>query len=583
MVGKKSLIVALGSAIALAACGGGGGGGSSTNDGGTDTGGTAISTQDTVVSGDVNKSTTTTTASKAAQNNNARITIKSFASDGTEVDNVSSVAIDDPNGNEVFSSQVALAEDGGYVVIEVSEDGYTSFSKRVDFDSPSSIDIQAQLEQVQTVSIAPSTVTTASGASYPAYRFAIMRQSDGTTTAVAGADQIQIAKASSLTTEMEVTIPANSKGVDGTKNLDAEVSNFDPSNPEDADNFPGRYMDSDGNRLVSVAFDYTSISQEGENLGERAASDTSTSTAATNPTTVVRRIPDGSCSVVGSLDDADSDSSNGFQIPVYTYNPNTGDWDKLGMGTLEDSSGNRLNTFNESDCTGSAGSYLAVEVTNEDFKRKWWNLDYPLTFSQPVEVCANVQVTNGSGDPVAGTFVQLYDDSTNDVGSGRSFQETYGYTDANGNVTLDSVLLDGSADRSAGLRTWGYGTGTYAEGTVTLSEKSGSSCGATTKVVTVQKADTCSVGGVVVDDTGAAVTDAVVWAAPTDTTPHFATGYTNKNGKYTLDVVCDTPYALWTGYSYLSGGTADFNVDGSVGTDESTDDGDLALMKNVTL
>ncbi|MBA1145655.1 hypothetical protein H0Z60_01160 [Ectothiorhodospiraceae bacterium WFHF3C12] len=579
---SNRLILALILSMSAVACGGGGGGGSSDGGDNDDDGGSTVQTESATVSGVVNKDTGTTTSTAAVQaaqgEVNARVLITSHAGSGNEVDTVSTVANDDFTDDEVFSAQVELAEDGGYVVIEVEEEGFTSYTKRVDFDSPSDIDIQAELREVTRLTAMPGTTIAHDGESISAYQFAIMRAPDGTTTAVAGSDAIQIAKASNHDTELEITVPADSAGVDASEEMTAELSNFDPSDPDDARNFPGRYADSEGNRLVSVAFDFAGLSQEGENLGERAANDSSTSTASSHSTTIERAIPTGSCEVLASQQDYD-DSTTGFQVPVYTNNPNTGDWDMLGVGTVRDSTETPIaeDGFVQSDCETN-GHSLVVEVTNEDFLRKWWNLDYPLTFDEPEEYCANVRVENQAGDPITGTALSFQDDD------GRSFQETYAYTNASGEAAIDTVRLDGSADTTGVLRFWGYNSGVYESESVTLTEKSNGSCGAMTQVVEVDRADTCTVTGRVMDDAGNVRPDTVVWASSNSQSLfHFATGYTNDQGNYSLNVVCGTDYMLWAGYNTLGGATASFNVNDTVEGQEESDAGDTVGLPDLTV
>jgi len=575
----KHLLLPIMMSTALVACGGGGGGGSSSSDNSSQS---SANTEPATVSGSITKDTSTASASlrtaAATQDLDAQVKIVSYDNKGNEVDKTSAVGNDDYTTDELFSAQVDLSKDGGYVIVRVYQDDFTSFEKRIDFDTPADIDVQAEIQAVTMLTAMPGSAISATGQSYPAYQFAIMKQPDGTTTAVAGADRVQIAKAAGSTTELEITVPANSPGVDSSKEMTAKLRNYDPSDPTQADNFPGKYEDASGKRLVSVAFDYASVSQDGTNLGDLANGATGTAAAATTPTIVRRAIPANSCDVLAGQGDSDSGTA-GFNVPVYTYNPNSGVWELLGQGTVEDTSQNPIavGSFTATDCKNN-GNVLRVEISNDKFTHTWWNLDYPLTFSAPEQFCANVKMVNNAGDPITGTAVQLYDDD------GRSFQEKYAFTAGDGTATLDTVRLDGSNDTQAKLRFWGYGSGVYESQAVTLTQGDASSCGGSVQTLTVQRADVCRVSGHVVDDTGADLADNVVWATASGTSAlHFATGYTDDQGNYSLKVLCNEPYSLWAGYTIYSGATATFNVDGSAAGDEASDNGTSVGLKELTV
>jgi hypothetical protein len=66
--------------------------------------------------------------------------------------------------------------------------------------------------------------------------------------------------------ELSVFIPESALPV-GTESLDVQMKAFDPTDPAEAAYFPGAYEDSDGNKLLSIAFNYTDIkTNEGVSL-----------------------------------------------------------------------------------------------------------------------------------------------------------------------------------------------------------------------------------------------------------------------------------------------------------------------------
>jgi hypothetical protein len=114
-------------------------------------------------------------------------------------------------------------------------------------------------------------------------------------------------------------------------------------------------------------------------------------TVANDPVIINRLVPVESCRSLATMGDSDAVQA-GFQIPVYTYNPNNGLWDLLGQGSLFDDEGDLLpENYTAFDCD-SVDYTLEIKVTNEIFISNWWNLDYPLVFEEPVTVCAKLKI-----------------------------------------------------------------------------------------------------------------------------------------------------------------------------------------------
>lgn len=290
------------------------------------------------------------------------------------------------------------------------------------------------------------------------------------------------------------------------------------------------------------------------------------------PTIISRHIPEGSCSAMENLGDSDSGKA-GFQIPVYTYNPNSGLWDLLGTGTVYEEDGTEVRANQSTFECGTESYYLEIEVSNDDFNRKWWNLDYPLTFDEPVRLCAKVRLEDQDGTPLGGTSVFLKDDD------GRSFSDTYGYTDDNGEVRLNATLIDGSDDRGAVIRYWGFDSAAYESTPVTLSEDCPNR-----QTVTVQRRDKCLIQGRVEDDSGP-LDDVLVYAFGSgDQDWHFGYGQTGADGGFSISAVCNMDYAVYpyTGQTYYLN-FKNANVDNSLGSDEQSDNGTVVELNAMTI
>ncbi|NOX77152.1 MAG: hypothetical protein GXP17_11210 [Gammaproteobacteria bacterium] len=556
---RKSLLAALlFPLLIITGCSGGGGGDTPPAD-----------SPPVPVSKSVSGTVTQKTGISSVAATDATVTVNSYDSNDVQIDTQNF-----PIPAGYFSLDLDMI-DNGYLVLLVKKAEFTDYAQRIDYDSPADVDIVAELRAVQVVYSTPGQVLKSSGETVRAFSFAVVKYPDGTRKAVAGRG-LQAAKAAADTiTELEVMIPVGTVPA-GTDTLIGRISNFDSSDPADAANFPGDYRDSDGNSLVSLAFDYIDITNgSGENLGALVtaakASGLISKAAADEPTMITRRIPSGSCSAL-SIGDM-NDSLTGFQVPVYTYSPVSGLWDLLGNGTVVNSLGTMVAAVEVTpeNCR-SNGFSLSIEIVNEDFLKSWWNLDYPLIFDQPTEVCITKTFEDQDGNPLTGLYVSLNDD---DVSS--SFSPVYGYTDSNGQVTLTSLRLDNTdTDLAASLTYWSRFDGNYGAEAVTLGEAP--NCTQLTNVVTVPR--TCNVSGVVTNENGVAKEGVFVWAS--GALYDYRSDSTDAQGRFDMEVRCETDYTVYTGYTFSL--AAQFNVNNTT-TDfpayEQSDDGSALTLKNI--
>jgi len=183
----------------------------------------------------------------AVDGDGADITILSYNSDGSKKrDEVTG----EFQGSE-FSSPVKMDKNGGYIVVNITKDGYVDWSKRVDFESPQDININAILTPIQSQSIIPveDNTITVSSTGKKVIKIALIRRSDGKKVIAAG-NQI---RAMDGIPEFSMEIPRDTIPSE-VKALRVGLSSFDPE--KDAEKFPGDYVDENGNRLVSLGFNY---------------------------------------------------------------------------------------------------------------------------------------------------------------------------------------------------------------------------------------------------------------------------------------------------------------------------------------
>jgi hypothetical protein len=468
-------------------------------------------------------------------------------------------------------------ENARYLVINISSPGYTDFARR--FDVQEQLDVRASLTQLPVATIPASQKTTISGAVVQGFNFSV--DADGAPANAGGQSGVP---------ELTVSIPQSALP-SGTTSVDVKMQAFNPNDPAEAEYFPGAYQDSAGNKLLSVAFNYTDITTNSGTSLKKLAQKTRAlrqKTAAAiqaevaEPVIINRKVPAESCSALKQMGDS-STSIAGFQVPVYTYNPESGLWDLLGQGTLYRGDGTAVPSgFTAFDCSGTE-YVVEIKVTNDIFLSNWWNLDYPLVFNQPVKLCAYVQLQDEAGAPFAGSYVYAYDDDDQ-----RSFSAESFITDDQGNVHIELYALDGSAtDTSAELRLYNKNLLTTSHVPLTLS----TTCNAQQPVVIKTTVPSmCKIEGKVLDSDNKAVNKTIVFATDLEETESTlpAYGFTDDQGKYQLDVACNTEYHVFEYFSYLINYTESpwlsntniANVNGTVNGMESSDNGKTAVLKD---
>lgn len=529
------------------------------------------------------------------------IELKDINGSAIEVDDIKSVVItlslldanDQLVGSKVLSAFSSFAEDNSLafsgelsaanaqvLVVHITKAGFTDYARR--FEVNAELNLKAILSLVPAEEISASTTTTISGAAIDGFNFSVSDK-----------DQPVEAGANGGVADLTVSIPRSALPP-GTTSIDVKMQAFDPNNASDAEYFPGAYADSDGNKLLSVAFNYTDIiTNEGVSLKKMAASakakqsllqKLSWNKIEAEPVIINRKIPAESCTALKQMGDSSKDLS-GFQVPVYTYNPDIGLWDLLGHGTVYSDAGELIaENFKEFDCS-TTDYVLEIKVSNEIFLSNWWNLDYPLVFNQPVKMCADVQLVDEGSAPIGNHMIFVHDDDQE-----RSFSAASFVTDADGRAHIEVFYLDTIvADTNIELILFSTSYTSTIKTSVTLS----SSCANSTPTVikTVLPA-ICKVEGTVKDKSGKLLADTLVFAGSPESIeaavmPAF--GVTDQQGKYSLDVNCGEKYNIVDYFSWITNFSPsnlqlnghNFSVDGVVSDKEVTDDGKTSILQAI--
>jgi hypothetical protein len=482
------------------------------------------------------------------------------------------------------------------IVINVSTPGFSDYARRVEFES--GVNFTANLKKLQELTIASTQVTSISGKALEGFNVSVNNSS--------GNEQI-IEGDSGGIADLSVSIPQSALPV-GTTSVDVTMQAFNPNDPEEAQSFPGAYQDSTGNKLLSVAFNYTDVKTDaGVSLQKIARSTRDARLAAQNqsgktisplqfakqsfqktgvavePVIINRRIPEASCPSLSTLGDANPTQA-GFQVPVYTYNPTNGLWDLLGYGTLFDEIGALIPADQKTFACSTTSYVLEIEATNEIFLSNWWNLDYPLVFNQPVKLCADLELRDEGNRPIVGSQLFLDDDDDS-----LSFSRENFSSDANGRVHVEVISFDEGADLTATAHVYNPSFySAYSEVPVKLS----TTCNMATPPVVVQLAipEMCKVDGRVVTAAASPLAKHYIIAADfsgeSSVMPGFA--ITDADGRYQLSLQCKQKYQVIDWYSYIFSYPklpTDFeaNVNSSVDLSEVADNGSTASMKDMVV
>ncbi len=517
-----------------------------------------IPTTTAAVSGTV--ATSSTTVSKAALiTDGVAVQITSFDKAGEKLGEAAVTS----NSAGGFLAQLKLSGGGGYLMVVATKEGYTQFQKRIDYTTPGNIELRAVLEAAKVAFATPGSPLKSglSSSTEPSFNFALVRLSDGTKKAVAGS-AIAAAKAAGATTEVGIEIPAAS--VPGVAKLRAEMNTYEPATQ--SDRFPGSYTGVDGSgregKMISLAFDSLNISDadSGKGLGDvaKALVKSGVRKAADKTTTITRHIYSSSCDNLFIEDYGPA--TPGWQVPVWTLNPNSGKWVYIGTGTIVDSSGNVIASPTKTACGGN-DYYLKILVANEEFAKYWWNLDH-IIFDQPTEVCIEGTFSYSDGSPFASQGLSLY---------GNNIDGTYGTTGSDGKYKLNTVLLNkDNTDRKAKISYYNENGG-WVEQNVTVGS---APCGSFSKA-DFQKP--CKVSGKLVDADNNPVPYRGISLQGSN---FYRWAYSDANGAFSSLVKCSTSIDIFAGSDTKA---ATFNVNSTLTADEKTDANAEVVLNDITI
>lgn len=559
----------------LAACGGGGGGGSAPKPvAKASVSGVAL-INGAVLTAGVKKAN-----SVGSPLDGARVTIRSFDKNGNLIQTLETVT----NDQGGFAGNIEVRDGGGIVNVKIEKANVISYEKTFPYTTAAELSAGLQLK----AELDPLLVKVLSTGVNPQVGFdtaavddmvsiAVVQDSKGNRQIVGG-KKIAAAKAAggSITWQLDVAkvVFANAS----TTSLTVKAQNYNPAKEEDMKRFPAQVDESD-KRLVSAAFDFIDIKdQNGKPLAITKAAAKEVRKSAAVAYRVKKQIPD--CGLI--VKDEDS-VKPGVQIGFYFMR--NGKWTKLGTATLyKDSTPDDANLFQLSDVNACSTPPYAVltdaDISKDiDFDLRWFNFDY-VAFGDIQEGCVSTTFKlskNGVETGLGGVSVYL-----NRLQQGSplkdvpGFRSAYGYTTSDGTVRIGFTYGGSNTLSNPTLSISYYDPISYqtTTNTYTLSTKDANGCYVIDPVTIA--APECSVTGKVLNAAGAPATGRYVNI--------YQQGYyygsqwllTGPDGTYSKEVFCSTPYFL-----SVDGITRSFTVDGTTGSDETSDQNNIVTMKDI--
>jgi len=363
----------------------------------------------------------------------------------------------------------------------------------------------------------------------------------------------------------QTTIPLTAFNAD-VKSITANMQAFDSTKAKDIALFPGKFSghgysastigtqattDTEEVALESAAFDLIDLrDQNGNQIDLNISATPSSKLSATADAASCgglywqRFVTSAQASIIEAWGDDDNDSTNGFQVPIWSNDNSTGSWQFVG----------------EADWDSNTSSFsICVD-------QKWQgylNCDSPINVgTAPKELC--IYVTDQLGNVMNGGLNFR-------AKQGNSYSKSYLGSD--GKVVLDlatgtptdwGISYSGAITgwSSVGIDTSGYTTSTTAGCDYDLN-------------VTVDNPYSAQVYVFAVDDQNVSIPNALVTLRSNDYTDYYYKNlYTNAKGYALFDVKPNVAYTA----EYIAG-SATVNVNGSVVSPETADSGRYASVR----
>lgn len=532
----------------------------------------------------VAKRTQKVSVRKAAGQDAAQISIRSYTKSNVELGKYTITT----GATGAFAQDIDLDDAGGYVVITATKAGYADFSKRIDYDKPSALNLRAELAKVTTGTGTTNTATNS-------IDIGVVRNiATGAKSVYSGTALKSARKAAGNQVELEMKL--NTANLPGTTSVIGQFETFNATDPTQAQYFPGAYRGTDTSagktgQLVSMAFDYINLTtNQGKDVFKevkKLAKAGKIRKAADNPVQKVTRwVPTSSCENLFMQDGTPGNSV--WDVPIWSVDPYAGDgtWLKIGDGVvvsynstsggydpiaIAGTSSTAAISAAKTACS-TTGYYVEITVTNPLYLEKWWNLDHIiLSATTPQDVCVSGKILDNNGMPLTDLWLYMYDEDydypangnsvlrTNEDGT-QTFDYSDGVTSSTGAFSLKATLFNNAdTDRTATISYYDPITYDYKEQIVTVGnyDSVSKSCPTTAPTITVTRPAVCTVNGTV---SGTSISGEMIEFYNGGKDYFYDYTYSDENGKFTAQVPCGREIEVSVGYNWSS--AAIFNVNG---------------------
>ena len=503
------------------------------------------------------------------------------------------------------------AVSGDTLTVVIEKEGYTSINKTVtltdaDFavaDATRQVTVSGQASQAFTavVKVDENGAFKASGERTPGFTFGLMRLPNGTQKAFASRSALRkAADSADGIPELEISIPQT--WAPGATALTTRLAAFNPAEANERAMFPGEFKGVGGAipglaakaatdqpefQLESVSFFQADVTpNDGKPLTATRA--TGANKAAAEPTVIIKYIPQEGCGAMQKYEDRDGNFANGIQVPLYTYNPNTGKWGYLGEGTLKKWNAN-TSTYDQplGEVIGTDGklSNLACGQENYYFEiiasdwYTWWNLDYPLVFDVPEIVTVKGKVVDQAGTGIPGAFVSADGYALKDDGTpygANSYH--YAYAQNDGSFSFDILTDSPNGKTLANFKFTATNYSDWSTQPVTFVPVPPVGNISNPNNITITDRLTCTVSGKMTQKTGATESpfaNVWVWAQNNDYS-FYNWAETDSTGSFSMKTVCNETINLWAwGKSYT------VNVNNTPVGVEKSDNGVAVVLNDI--
>lgn len=308
------------------------------------------------------------------------------------------------DSNGAFRLSISEKEDQliDRVDLTFEKDGYTIGKKTV--EPTENTVVITRLGPVSVVTQSRDQLAfTASGA--PAFRFALIKQADGTIASVAGSQLGEARAAAGAETLLDMSLPATSVAETVTA-VTAKIAHFDPNDLNQVQAFPGDFIGSgevgsgegvntgattstaariaageEEYRLISSVFSQVDLVDQNGDVIELTEPAAATTAADGDNPVMYLSLPLQSYGTISSDQD---DTIAGIQVPIFVYKDG---WQYVGNGTLVTFDGTNYQTSTTPLPLGTTnlGLFVKIEITDGNEWIQWVNLDWPIKASTEVK------------------------------------------------------------------------------------------------------------------------------------------------------------------------------------------------------